>query len=73
MGSTKKRFSELPAGARASMILGGLLQVAFAIWAFIDLARRPREEIRGPKPAWIPVILVNWVGPAAYFVFARKR
>ena len=46
-------------------------------WAFVIvltyLARRSREEIRGPKQVWIPVILVNWIGPAVYFIFARKR
>ncbi|MGP6171310.1 PLDc N-terminal domain-containing protein [Microbacterium sp. A204] len=41
--------------------------------AFRDLAQRRAEEIRGPRPAWIPVILVNWIGPAAYFVFGVRR
>jgi len=67
------RFSDVPADRRAGMIIGGLLQAALAIWAFVDLARRSREEIRGPKQVWIPVILVNWIGPAVYFIFARKR
>ena len=68
-----KRFSDVPPERQAGMIIGGLLQAALAIWAFVDLARRSREEIRGPKQVWIPVILVNWIGPAVYFIFARKR
>jgi hypothetical protein len=60
-------------GARAGMIVVGLVQVAFAFLAFWDLAHRDADEVKGPKPAWIPVILVNWIGPAAYFLFGIRR
>ena len=46
---------------------------AFAFLAFWDLAHRDRDEVRGPKPAWIPAILVNWIGPASYFLFGIRR
>ena len=29
--------------------------------------------VRGPKPAWIPAILINWIGPASYFLFGIRR
>ncbi|MCR2825345.1 PLDc N-terminal domain-containing protein [Microbacterium sp. zg.Y909] len=45
-----------------------VVQVAFAFLAFWDLAWRDGDDVRGPKPAWVPVILINWVGPAAYFL-----
>jgi hypothetical protein len=73
MSRTKRRFSDLPAPTRAGVTLLGIAQVAFASLAFYDLARRPAEEVRGPKPAWIPVILINWIGPATYFLAGRKR
>lgn len=73
MPDRKQKFSDLPAAAQAGITLGGVLQVAFAVLAFIDLARRPGGRVRGPKPVWIPVILVNWLGPAAYFAFGRRR
>lgn len=63
-----KTHAELSTGARIGLGLVGLLQVAFAFLAFWDLARRPEDEVRGPKPAWIPMILINWIGPAAYFL-----
>ena len=60
---------------RAKVGLGiiGLGQVAFAFLAFWDLAHRAAAEVRGPKPVWIPVILVNWIGPAVYFLFGIRR
>jgi hypothetical protein len=51
----------------------GTVQIAFAALAFWDLAHRGADELRGSKQAWIPVILVNWIGPAVYFAFGVRR
>ncbi|GAA2008799.1 PLDc N-terminal domain-containing protein [Microbacterium ulmi] len=69
---TGSRELKSPA-ARVALGVGGVLQVAFAFLAFWDLAHRETAEVKGPKPAWIPVILVNWIGPAIYFVFGIRR
>jgi Phospholipase_D-nuclease N-terminal len=61
-----------PAG-HVGLVLLGILQVAFAFLAAWDLAHRPAEEVRGPKPAWAPALLINWIGPASYFLFGIKR
>jgi hypothetical protein len=50
-----------------------VLQVTFAFLAFWDLAHRPADEVTGRKAAWVPVILVNWIGPAVYFLFGIRR
>lgn len=73
MGRKKQSFSDLPAPTQAGVTLLGIAQLAFTGLAFYDLARRPKEAIRGPKQVWIPVILVNWIGPATYFLAGRKR
>ena len=72
MGHKKDIRQASPAGKAVIAILGAV-QVAFAALAFWDLAHRTDAEIRGPRPAWIPVILVNWIGPAVYFGFGAKR
>lgn len=69
--TTMKR--ELTPGAKAGLGVLGLLQAALAFLAFWDLAHRRAEEVRGPKPVWIPAILVNWIGPASYFLFGIRR
>lgn len=61
-----------PAG-KASLGLLSIAQLAFAFLAFWDLGHRDAREINGRKPLWIPVILVNWIGPAVYFLFGIKR
>jgi hypothetical protein len=81
---TKKTDVQLPLATKAGIEIGkarlaaglgkvalgllGVVQVAFAFLAFVDLASRSAKEVRGPKLAWVPVILINWIGPAAYFL-----
>ena len=48
-----------------------LIQLGLMIAALVDLLRR--EQTRGPKWAWILVILfVNMIGPIIYFIAGRK-
>ncbi len=65
--------NEVSSGAKFGFGILGLVQVAFAFLAFWDLAHRDADEVRGPKPVWIPAILVNWIGPASYFLFGIRR
>lgn len=58
---------------RVALGMLGIVQAALAFLAFWDLAHRPAAQIRGPKPVWIPVILINWIGPLAYFYVHRSR
>jgi len=49
-----------------------LIQYGLLIVALIDVLRR--ERTRGPKWAWILVIvLVNLIGPIVYFLFGREE
>lgn len=72
MSQKKQKELGSPA-ARAGIGVAAVVQVAFAVLAFWDLAHRSEKEVHGPKPAWIPVILVNWIGPAVYFLFGIRR
>ena len=64
---------DLAPGRQVVSGLFGLVQLALAFLAFWDLTHRPATQVRGPKPAWIPVILINWIGPLAYFYVHRNR
>jgi hypothetical protein len=49
-----------------------LIELALLITALVDLIRR--EKTRGPKWAWVLVIvLINFIGPIVYFVAGRKE
>jgi len=70
MTHVKKNLS--PA-AKTGLGIAGIVQAAFAFLAFWDLTHRDQRGVRGAKPVWVPVILVNWIGPAAYFLFGIRR
>lgn len=55
------------------LALAGIVQIGLALAAFSDLWARPAKDVRMTKPAWIPIILINWVGPLAYFVAGVRR
>lgn len=68
-----KTDTYLSPAVKTGLGLAGLVQVAFAFLAFWDLAHRDADDVRGPKLAWIPVVLVNWIGPASYFLCGIKH
>lgn len=59
--------------AKVALALVGLVQIGLALAAFSDLWARPATQVRMTKPAWIPIILINWIGPLAYFVGGVRR
>ena len=50
-----------------------VVQVTLLAAAQIDITRRPKEQIRGAKLLWRILVLVNFIGPIAYFAIGRKR
>jgi hypothetical protein len=50
-----------------------LLQVVLMVWALVDLLRR-RSTRSLSMPVWIVIIvLINFFGPIAYFLFGRAE
>ena len=68
-----KRWSDLSDREKTAVLVAASVQLSLAATAWVDLARRPAELVRGPKPAWALAIAVNFVGPIAYFTVGRLR
>ena len=68
-----QKWSDLSSRRQTGMVIGGLIQLALAATAWADLARRPADQVNGPKGLWAVLIAVNFVGPLSYFVLGRKR
>lgn len=66
-----KRWAELSPAAQSGISILTIAQVALAVAAWADLARRPAEEVHGRKSLWAAAIFVNFVGPIAYFRWGR--
>ncbi|MFS8102544.1 PLD nuclease N-terminal domain-containing protein [Lentzea alba] len=69
---TRKHWSELTPWQRRTAVATMVAEVALAGAAWTDLALRPAEFVRGRKLWWALVILVNFVGPIAYFRWGRR-
>jgi hypothetical protein len=61
-----KSWKDLSPRTRTTLLTLGSLQLAMAATAWTDLALRPADKLRGPKPWWAAVIAVGVLGPAAY-------
>ena len=69
----KRRWSDLSDREKTMVLVAASVQLSLAATAWVDLARRPPELVRGPKAAWALGIAVNFVGPIAYFTVGRRR
>ena len=68
-----KHWNDMSDAEKTAILVAASVQISLAATAWIDLARRPRELVRGPKSLWAAVIAVNFVGPISYFTFGRRR
>lgn len=69
----RRRWSDLDRREQAAVIGLAAVQLTLATAAWVDLARRPAAQVRGPKAAWAVGIAVNFAGPIAYFTVGRIR
>jgi hypothetical protein len=69
----KVEWSDLSKGKRRLAIKAGVAAAIFGVIMLIDLKRRPADQIRGPKWAWVPLAFVDFIGPIVYFVYGRRR
>jgi hypothetical protein len=72
MENTRK-WSDLSEGQRRAIIVGTAVEVILTTVALVDLARRPRAQVRGPKALWALGCAVQPVGPIAYLAFGRRN
>jgi hypothetical protein len=70
--ATKERWSDFSKGQQAAILVGTAIEGVLTTVALADLARRPRAEVRGPKPLWVLGCVVQPVGPITYLVWGRR-
>ncbi len=68
----KKKWADLTPHQKRAVYIGGAVEVVMTTAALRDLARRPADEVRGPKLAWVLSFVVQPFGPIAYFAAGRR-
>jgi hypothetical protein len=74
--SGRRRWSSLSPRTRKLIVVAASAEAGLKAAALVDIKRRPRDQIRGPKLAWVAFVgVVNSFGlaPLSYFVFGRRR
>jgi hypothetical protein len=71
--TSRRRWDELPTWQQAGIIALGAIEIVLTTKAAVDLVRRPRAEVRGPKALWALGFGVQPFGPIAYLVLGRRR
>ena len=69
---TNKRWDELTGTQKALILTAASVELALTATALVDLVRRPRELVRGPKPLWGLGLVVQPFGPIAYLALGRR-
>lgn len=67
-------YGTIPVPILVIVVVLGLLEIGLAIFALVDLYRRPTDRVAlANKWIWMAIILlVNLVGPILYLAIARK-
>ena len=69
----RQSWHELAPRERGAIVLLGAIQAALLAAALRDVLPRPAGELTAPKPVWMAVCFVNFLGPIAYFAIGRRR
>lgn len=71
-GRRKKSWRDLSSTQQRAIVIGGALEVVMTAVVLRDLARRPRDRVRGPKAVWLATCVVQPFGPLAYLALGRR-
>lgn len=67
-----KSWSDLSSSQKRVVVVAGALEAAMTVAALRDLSRRPDSRVRGSKRLWSLGVMVQPVGPVAYFLLGRR-
>ncbi len=65
------RWRDLSRNQRAAIIVGSAVEIVLTTAALVDLARRPRAQVRGSTRLWALGCFVQPVGSIAYLAWGR--
>jgi hypothetical protein len=75
MPSPREQWQQMTSAQRGGFIGVASLDVALRVWSLVDLAKRPAEDVHGPKWLWgVGLAVVNSAGmlPATYLLWGRR-
>jgi len=71
--ANKKKWSDFTDTQKAAILVAASVELSLTASALVDLVRRPREQVRGPKALWLLGCFVQPLGPIAYLACGRTK
>lgn len=69
----RRGWATLSDRQQTALLVLASVQLSLAATAWADLATRPANQVRGSKQVWAAIIAINFLGPAAYFIWGWQR
>jgi hypothetical protein len=69
----REQWEELPRWQQTGILALAAVEVVLTTTAIVDLVRRPRAHVRGPKTLWFLGFAVQPFGPITYLALGRRR
>ena len=70
--TARLRWDDLPRWQQTAIVALGAAEIVLTSVALVDLVRRPRRQVRGPKTLWAAGFAVQPFGPIAYLTLGRR-
>jgi hypothetical protein len=67
-----RRWKDLSTGQQRAIIAVGAITTIWQLAMLWDLSRRPAEQVRGSKRAWVLASFVRPVGQIVYYAWGRR-
>jgi len=71
--TAQEKWERLPRWQQTGIVALAAVEVVLTTQAAVDLFRRPRGQVRGPKTLWFLGFTVQPFGPIAYLALGRRR
>ncbi|HEU4347487.1 MAG TPA: PLD nuclease N-terminal domain-containing protein [Actinoplanes sp.] len=71
--TARQKWAEMPRWQQVATFVMSAAEIVLTTTAAVDLARRPRRQVRGPKALWAMGFSVQPFGPIAYLALGRRR
>lgn len=72
MTPTSRTWADLAPWQRRMIVAVGVVTTLLQAWMVWDVWRRPAEQLRGSKRAWVAASFVRPVGQIAYLLWGRR-
>jgi hypothetical protein len=67
-----KAWGDLTGTQQRVVVATAAVELVLTAAALADLARRPADQVRGPKPLWVLGCFIQPIGPIAYLTLGRR-